>query len=524
MIPTSIIIRLVRPVCVVACLAAALGGTIPAWPQQAPLAEAFLQRDAEFRAIKDGVATAQEKLGALEQAVSALAAALDVRRDLTSAERLEVTEQLYQASTGLQRHAALQRFRSYADRVSQATDAAYEIELLNRSLRGADLGAPLRGLIAIAGRLGVDNVALSRSAEAYGELTAGLLDATGRLIDALNDMRLGARLGSERYGGAHDPRYRQLADEWGQNLADAATYAPTSPWEVFRPIARPSDRSLDVALIWDEQEQDWYRIDGSVPVETIFRDAFVALDRRPTPGKLKYLAENFSQLKGQEEAAEAFAGYLAEAGRDGNAPSNRAFSRLPDRVQLLANLRDPAIFQAKFAYDTAFRARTFELLDKLREDLIEQGPPAEQTLRDFDRLLTRYDVTLESQWARSFLPATGDIRVVAWFSDNPKSKFTSMWRFEREKVTIDVNNGDARNNGHAHGIRIDNVVRSDRSIPSRNCIASDERVFQKGGTLTFSSLYVCTLPDGTTQTNKVAGAGTWQIVAPAGGSPRKSMR
>ena len=138
---------------------------------------------------------------------------------------------------------------------------------------------------------------------------------------------------------------------------------------------------------------------------------------------------------------------------------------------------------------------------------------AEPVLHDLDTLSRRHGIILDSQWAQGPLPETGEVRVVAWFSDNPKIKFASTWRFEREKVTIDVSNGDARNNGHAQGIRTGNVIYSERSIPGRNCVASDERVFEKGGKLTFSSVYVCTLQNGTTQINNVSGAGTWEILS-----------
>jgi hypothetical protein len=322
----------------------------------------------------------------------------------------------------------------------------------------------------------------------------------------------------------HDPRYRQLVAQWGDSLADAASYLPSSPWELFRPVARNGGTTPNVALIWDEQHREWYRIDGNVAVEAIFRDAYMSLQSRPTPGKLKYLADNIGQVRAQEAAADALATYLRDAGRDAGTPRNQAFTHRAEPEEIQAGLRDLPTFRAKFVYDAAYRAVVLETLDRLRQDLVTQGATAEADVRELDTLLGRHGITLDSQWAQGPLPENGDVRVIAWFSDNPKARFASTWRFEREKVTIDAHNGDVRNNGPAQGIRTGNVVRSERSLPRRNCIASDERVFAKDGKLTFSSVYVCTLQDGTTRINNVSGAGTWQVVSPSTRLPDKSTR
>lgn len=499
----------------VACIAAVLGSAPPIFAQQDPLAAAFAERNGELGAIKAALAAAENKRGELEQDVRGIGALLTSSPDLTPAQRAELADPLARATLRLERHARLAGVRIFVDKVSQATDAAYALGWLAQALRDDDGGADLRALSGAVARTGTNSVGFAERIDAYHGAVADLIAAIDKLARALDVMRAEARLGSQAYGGTDDPRYRRLIALSGQTFVDAATYVPSSPWEVFRPVRRSGGQDGDVVLIWDAQEQDWYRIEGSVPVEAIFRDAYLALDRRPTPGKLKYLAENFGQVKGQEAAADAFSAYLSEAGRQRETPQNQAFSRAPEGGLILAILSDPATFRARFVYDAAFRAFVLKVLDELRHDLVAQGSRAEPALRGLDALTSQHGVTLDSQWSQGFLPETGSIRVVAWFSDNPRNKFVSTWQFEREKVLIDVNNGDVRNNGYAQGIRNGNIVRSERSIPGRNCIASDERVFEQGGTLTFSSVYVCTLNDGTTQTNKVAGAGTWHVVSPA---------
>jgi hypothetical protein len=55
-------------------------------------------------------------------------------------------------------------------------------------------------------------------------------------------------------------------------------------------------------------------------------------------------------------------------------------------------------------------------------------------------------------------------------------------------------------------------------------VASDERVFERGGTLTFTAVYICTLENGTTQTSRVAGAGTWEVLAPPPKAAKKAKK
>jgi hypothetical protein len=517
------ITRLIRSSIYAVPLAAVLGSAIPAYAQQQPLAAALTRSDGEFGKIKASVTAAQEKLGELEQDVSRLRSFLESRPDLTSAQRAEAAERISAAVLQLERQAALGRFRTFAEKATQATDAGYALGLLQDALRQSDPSVSLRAASAAAQGLGADTGALSERIEAYSGMVAALIGAIDKLGQELEGLRAQAELASAAYGGKNDPRYRQLVARLGQNLADAARYVPSSPWEIFRPAARDGGTAPDVALIWDAQQEDWYRLEGSVPLEAIFYDASIALERRLTPGRLKYLAENFAQVKGQQAAADAFARFLTELSRDAGAPQGQAFARLDDAGAVLASLRDGELFRAKFVYDAAFRARFLQVADMLRQDLVKQGL-AEQTLRDLDAISRQHGITLESQWAQGVLPEVGSIRVVAWFSEDPKSKFTSTWQFEREKVTIDVKNGKVRNNGHAQGLRNGNVVRSDLSIPGRNCIASDERVFEPGGTLTFSSVYVCTGQDGSTQTTNVSGAGTWHLVAPRTKPLGQSMR
>lgn len=493
---TSIINQFVRPLCGAACMVALLGLGTPAWSQQDPLAPALGESDANFRTVKDGVATARDLLHTMAQDLSAAKTSLE--GNPASPQRDDDLRLVQESLASAQAHrAALGAFADYADKV-RAPDVASELPALQQTL-GNDLAAQLR---AVAGRAsGGVGPAFAANSERYVKLAVDVAAAAGKLQTQLVDLRDQSRLGSAIYGGENDPRYRRLIDKF-KELADAATYVPSSPREVFRSTARP----LEPALIWDEQEEEWYRVDGSVPVEAIFREATLASGRRPTPGQLKVMAENFGKLRTLRATADAMADYVGEAAQPGSTPRHRAFAELGEDGKAALMPADPAMFKIKYVYDGAFRAATLDTLDRLRQNLGKQG--AEASLREFDGMLRQHNVTLESMWSQGVLPAVGEVRVVAWFADDPKKKFTSTWQFEKEKVTIAIDNG------YANGVRLGDVVRTEGSIPGRNCIASDERVFSKGGGLTFSSVYTCTLENGSTEVNNRSGAGTWQIVTP----------
>jgi hypothetical protein len=497
MTPTSIVRRIVRPLCYATCMVAVLCLALPARSQQDPLAPALAESDATFRTVKDGARAARDLLRTIEQDLGAARTAL--AGNPASPQRDDDVRLVQESLAAVQTHgAALGAFTDYADKV-RAGDTASELPALRQTL-GNDVAGPVR---AVAGRAaGVP--ALAANAERYAKLAAEIAAAAGKLQTQLADLRDQSRVRSAAYGGDNDPRYRQLVEKFGKEFADASTYFPSSPRDVFR----STGSQLEPALIWDEQEEEWYRVDGSVPVETIFREATLAAGRRPTPGQLKVMAENFGKLRTLRATADSVADYVREAAQPAGAPPNRAFAELGEDGKAALLPADPALFKIKYVYDGAFRAATLDALDRLRQNIGKQGAAADAPLREFDGMLRQHNVTLESMWSQGVLPAVGDVRVVAWFADDAKKKFTSTWRFEKEKVTI------ALDNGYANGVRSGDVVRTEGSIPGRNCIASDERVFSKGGGLTFSSVYTCTLEDGTTEVNKRSGAGTWQVVTP----------
>lgn len=380
----------------------------------------------------------------------------------------------------------LAEFGARAAAIERAVDLGPALHELGEGLRDENPGTPLRAIADAADRIGA----------------------------AVEAARARAQLRGEAYGGADDPRYRQLVAQWGEAFADGATWAPTTVWDVFRPTTRPGDKSLDVALIWDEQGSEWYRIDGGIPVETVFMDGSVGLGRRLSAGKLKYLAENHDEIARWAVAADGFWHYAKGAAEDGQSPRGQAFARVAGEHAVLTRLSELEPFGLKFVYDASFRATVLDALDGLRRDLVKQGVPAEAALRDLDAMLAKSAITLESQWAEGVIPANATVRVTAWFSNSPRTRFVSTWRFEKEKVTVEIDKG------YAQGIRAGNLVKSEGSIPGRNCTASDEREFKDGGNLSFTAIYVCTLADGSTQVNNVSGAGTWRIVPP----PRRDDR
>lgn len=500
---------------------ASLVGAAPARAQQDPLAAEFAKRDSELQTIKASVAKAQELRNSLESDIGVLRSHFGLS-DESSAQARLINERLRLGEAVMRRHVALQRFAVHVEHVQNANDAAYELQLLRNALWDDRLKKAIAGLRSVAAKAGDATPRLADLSASYEVAVSRLSETVAATLREIAIMRSQGRLKSALYGGSEDRRYQELVSEWGQGVANAAQLEPSSPWEIFRPVAQPGRKRPDFALIWDESERDWHKVAAAVPLEAIFRDAYIGLGKRPSAGKLKYIADNLGQVKVQQNAATAIARYLTEAGAGKAAPQDQAFGDLADGEKIIATLRDTEVFRARFVFDNAFRGLILEGLDRLRQDLAQQGPLTAGSLKRLDTLLAAHAIKLDSQWVKGALPKTGTVRVVAWFSDRPDTRFVSTWMFDRERVTIDANNGDVRNNGSGQGIRRGNVVRSERSTPGRNCVTSDERVFEEGGRVSFLSVYVCTREDGTLQTNLVSGAGTWEMVSPANDQPASS--
>lgn len=463
------------------------------------------QLSADFQSVKDRAARVREELPRLDQALAAFAAHLKERADLAPDRKAAAIARTEEARAALVGHdLALRRFAAYCNAIADWTDAAGEIDRLAELLNAE--GDRVLNVVAdrTAREIG-DPDRLAAAHSAYRMAMSELVDAARRMRDRMAAARERDRVASETSGGLADPRYRQLVAQFGEAFADAATYVPAYPLEIVRPLQRPSDKALDVALIWDPLEGEWHRASGDAPLETIFRDVWLAGGRRPTPGQLKILAGNHLLVGQRQATADAIVGYLAAAARDPAQAHN--MGRYDEGGKMGLALAEPWIFTAKYVYDGQFRDAVLDRLNRIRLDLIQAGPAGAASLRALDELLGRFGVTLDSQWAEWAIPAVATVRVTAWFANNPKVKFNSTWRFDRERVKVELEQG------YAQGVRKGETVVSEGSIPGRDCIARDTRTFDKGGALTFSAIYTCALDNGEVEVTDVVGAGVWEIAS-----------
>jgi hypothetical protein len=469
-----------------------------------PLAEFLAQLDGEYGKIKQSVQSGRQRFAEVAQALDDTAAFFAGASAMAPDQRDEWRKRFEDVRALLKAQSSvLAKFDGYAQLVGQATDAADEVSALYESLSIDQTIDRLRALVSDAIGGGANAAQLDGAVAALAAARLGLITAADRLRKQSVVIRDQSELRSVLYGGEQDPRYRQLSAQYGADFANQTSFRPSTPREVFRPS--PSDKAADLALIWDEQQGEWYRLKGEVPLEKMFQEAYVALSRRPTPGQLKFFAENFAQVKTREATAETISNYLG-ATVPGRSGLTEIFAGVREAPKMSAVLKDPELFRKKFVYDAQFRNWTLDVLDQMRRNFISHGAMTDRA--ELDALVARHGITLESQWAEGVVPASATVRVVAWFSDNPKNKFRSVWHFEKEKVTIDIDNG------HGYGVRGGNVVRSEGSLPAHNCTASDVRTFKPGGQLTFEAVYTCALDDGATRIENVSGAGTWEMVSP----------
>lgn len=369
-----------------------------------PLAETLEQTDAEFRAVKDGVATAKDKFAEMETNLGLAEDFLKQHPELAPAERERLLKSLGTARESLSKHAeTLDKFGEYSGKVTDALDMAYEVDALRKAIVSDDLGVQLKTLGEAMKKYGGKVPLIGEALEAYGEVTTGLVDATNRLQKQIVEARNQGTLGSGTFGGDKDPRYKQLVRQFGKEFAQSSTFAPTFPREVFRPIDKPRS----VVLLWDEEEQAWYRLDGEVPIETVFRDVRTARDDRPTVVQLKHLGENYAQIEQRQAMAAAFREYLRQAAAPGLSPRSEALQKAAGAGSLLASLQDVERFRARFVYDGKFRSGVLTVLDEMRGDLVKQGASAKNALAELDALVRRHGVQLDSQAVTQTATTTG---------------------------------------------------------------------------------------------------------------------
>ncbi len=392
-------------------LAAVLLGSISASTQEAsPAAQAYAETDAKFREIKDNVATAKERLDNVNQQLERVENFLKANAKIAPRDRAALMRQLGDARNTLQKSGeVLETFGNYADKVTQAADAVNQVRDLYAAIRSDRLSDQVRALGAAMEKYGGGVLLIGHAIEAYGKITTGLVEATDKLDRQIGETFRQDQIGSAVHGGKSDPRYKKLVEQFGKDFADKTTYAPDTLREVFRPVDKPRD----AALIWDQEAGEWYRVDGNVPVETIFGDVLKARGKRPTPTQLKQISDDYNQVLQREAMAEAIADLLRTAARPGLAPVSQAFTRLgPDGSRILQEINDPD-FRARFVYDGHFRSRTLTTLDAMRRDLMRQGRSAARSLGELDALLAQHGIRLESQTASAVSPGAAKPSVTA---------------------------------------------------------------------------------------------------------------
>lgn len=252
----------------------------------APVPSADSTIAADFADLATAAATTRGALQPLERALDALAA----RR------RAEVGDLRFsRARDALGSHReALTRFAAFAALVPSWRDLGHEADLLLAAVTPEDVDA----LAAAAGGTAGHDVVTALAA--YRQAVGVLVAAATPLRERLAAERDRDRLAGRARGGSDDPRYRQLVAQYGETLADTSVYVPSSPPELYRPRIAPAEKVFNVALLWDEAEDEWFRLPGDVPVEEIFRDVFIAAGKRPTPGQLKYLAGIHPQVTARD--------------------------------------------------------------------------------------------------------------------------------------------------------------------------------------------------------------------------------
>lgn len=334
--------------------------------------EAYQQTQEQFQAAVDTVDQTKEKIDDLTDKLSKIE---EFVKNNPSAvpNAQEILAKINEASEGLKGHAeTLDKFSGYAGKVKDAFDVANELVALRdaaKSRAGGNLAEAMHYIATAMEQFGEKVPLIGPAVKAYGEATLGMLDATDKAAQKINETRNQGMIGAGTYGGADDEKYQKLVKQFGTDFASGQTFVPSSPGFVYRPTDDPNGD----ALIWDAEKGEWYRVPGNVPVEKIFHDNLVS-GRRRDPSEIRTLAEHYDQAHEREGQADQIRDFFNQ---HGGIPYE-----LGDAEGLLAG----------FTYDQNFNRRVKELLEDRIKQLQREGKDIE--LKELTDMLERTGIQL----------------------------------------------------------------------------------------------------------------------------------
>jgi len=340
-----------------------------------PLDEAIQQTGEDFKILKESVDQATEKL---DQVGDGLYKAEQFVRNATNIDaptKRQLLEKIEEAKNSLGTYTEpLKTFSKYAGPAVSAFDVYNEIKDL-KAKAAARQGGPLAGQLQVVATLmekyGGKVPILGSAIEAYGKITTGILDATDRLAQTVDQNRNQGAVGGQGYyaTGASKELYDKMVEQFGQDFAQTTRFVPGSPPWVYEPAFDQGP-----TLIWDSDSKEWYKIDSGAPVGDIFKMNLLA-GRRREPWELKALSEHWDSGQQRLQTADDIKDMFGRLRNLLLGPAADAFYKVNQKYDYDLSwwAEHPQEFRAKYAYDAAFKRRINQALGDLYSEFNQQG-------------------------------------------------------------------------------------------------------------------------------------------------------
>ncbi len=362
-----------------------------------PLDEAIQQTGEDFKILKESVEQATEKLDQIGDGLYQAEQFVRNAGNIDAATKQQLMEKITEAKNSLGTYTApLKTFSKYAGHALSAFDVYNEIKEL-KAKAAARQGGPLAGQLQVLGTLmekyGGKVPILGSAIEAYGKITTGILDATDKLAQAVDENRNQGAVGGQGYyaTGASKELYDKMVEQFGQDFAQSTRFEPSSPPWIYNPGSGQGP-----TLIWDADSKQWYKIESGAPVEDIFKMNLLA-GRRREPWELKALSEHWDSGQQRLQTADDIKDMFGRLRNLLLGPSADAFDKVNQKYDYDLSwwVEHPEEFRAKYAYDAAFKRRINQALGDLYSEFNQQG--ADDSAKALEQWSQAHGVSLPQQ-------------------------------------------------------------------------------------------------------------------------------
>ncbi len=346
-----------------------------AWAQESdPYGQAMDQATKDVKTIADSVKKERAYIG---KARAALEAATEELKDsdLAPAQKKAALDKILEVTKALQAYERpLKRFTDAVAPVTQAQEVWKDLNDLKAQVEKdqqtmGNLAADMRIISKVMTNAGKSVPLIGGFVETYGQMTGGILDATGKVAETLAQERNQGMVGLGTYDSGAARTMNEALKRGFPELHDGMTFEPSQPAWVYTPIGQEKKPQL----IWDSVAGTWEKVPDAADAVDIFRRSLRA-GRRPDPASLLILCTHWDKALLRQQAAGEILAFIDSLRRSMDDDvlvafravyfhSNPVFDELEDAIG------DPDGFASRYMYARDCYSETNALLGNMYQAL-----------------------------------------------------------------------------------------------------------------------------------------------------------